>query len=104
MHGKGIDLYLHQQGIDTTTPAGKAMFQMMGVFAEFERAMIVERVRSGLARARAAGKRLGRPTVSRRKEDAVRHLLMDGIGIVKAAKTVGVGVSVAQRVKAGLAT
>jgi DNA invertase Pin-like site-specific DNA recombinase len=45
VHAKGVDLYLHQQGIDTTTPAGKAMFQMMGVFAEFERAMIQERVR-----------------------------------------------------------
>ena len=44
-HAKHVDLYLHQQGIDTTTPAGKAMFQMMGVFAEFERSMIVERVR-----------------------------------------------------------
>jgi DNA invertase Pin-like site-specific DNA recombinase len=99
---KGIDLYLHQQGIDTTTPAGKAMFQMMGVFAEFERAMIVERVRSGLARARAAGKRLGRPNISRRKEDVVRRLLVSGTGIVKAAKTVGVGVSVAQRIKAEL--
>src|SRR5579872_1685101 len=53
LHGKKVDLYLHQQGLDTTTPAGKAMFQMIGVFAEFERAMIVERVNSGLARARA---------------------------------------------------
>jgi DNA invertase Pin-like site-specific DNA recombinase len=103
LHGKGIDLYLHQQGIDTTTPAGKAMFQMMGVFAEFERAMIVERVKSGLARARAAGKRLGRPTISSRKEAAVRRLLGSGTGIVKAAKTVGVGVSVVQRIKAELA-
>jgi DNA invertase Pin-like site-specific DNA recombinase len=99
LHGKGIDLYLHQQGIDTTTPAGKAMFQMMGVFAEFERAMIVERVKSGLARARMAGKRLGRPTISRRKEEAVRQLLIGGTGIIKTAKTVGVGVSVAQRIK-----
>jgi DNA invertase Pin-like site-specific DNA recombinase len=45
IHALRIDLYLHQQGLDTTTPAGKAMFQMMGVFAEFERAMIQERVR-----------------------------------------------------------
>jgi DNA invertase Pin-like site-specific DNA recombinase len=44
---------LRQQGLDTTTPAGKAMFQMMSVFAEFERAMIQERVRAGLARARS---------------------------------------------------
>jgi DNA invertase Pin-like site-specific DNA recombinase len=63
VHAKGVDLYLHQQGIDTTTPAGKAMFQMMGG-AEFERAMIRERANSGLARARAQGKVLGRPRVS----------------------------------------
>src|SRR5262245_50900460 len=60
IHTLKVDLYLHQQGLDTTTPAGKAMFQMMGVFAEFERAMIQERVRAGLARARSEGKRLGR--------------------------------------------
>ena len=52
LHALKIDLFLRQQGLDTTTPAGKAMFQMMGVFAEFERAMIAERVRAGLARAR----------------------------------------------------
>src|SRR3979490_1654566 len=43
-HARGIDLFLHQRGLDTTTPAGKAMFQMMGVFAEFERSIIQERV------------------------------------------------------------
>jgi len=58
LHALRIDLFLHQQGFDTTTPAGKAMFQMMGVFAEFERAMIQERVRAGLARAKSEGKRL----------------------------------------------
>src|SRR5258708_6509678 len=61
IHALRIDLYLHQQGVDTTTPSGKAMFQMMGVFAEFERAMIRERVRAGLARAKAEGVQLGRP-------------------------------------------
>lgn len=61
LHSKGVDLYLHQQGIDPTTPAGKTLFQMMGVFAEFERATIVERVNAGLARARAEGKELGPP-------------------------------------------
>src|SRR5438876_11475279 len=61
LHALGIDLFLHQQGLDTTTPSGKAMFQMMGVFAEFERAMIQERVRAGLRRAVAEGKALGRP-------------------------------------------
>ncbi len=61
LQAKGVDLYLHVQGLDTSTPAGRAMFGMLGVFAEFERSMIQERVRAGLARARAKGKRLGRP-------------------------------------------
>ena len=64
LHALRIDLFLHQQGLDTTTPAGKAMFQMMGVFAEFERAMIQERVRAGLARARDEGTRISRPFAS----------------------------------------
>jgi DNA invertase Pin-like site-specific DNA recombinase len=55
IHSKKVDLYLHQQGLDTTTPAGKALFQMCGVFAEFERAMIVERVKAGLQRAKTKG-------------------------------------------------
>lgn len=58
---KGCDLYLHVQGVDTSTAAGRALFQMLGVFSEFERAMVQERVRAGLARAVAAGTRLGRP-------------------------------------------
>ena len=61
LHACGIDLYLHQQAIDTTTPAGKAMFQMCGVFAEFEREILGERVKAGLNRAKQQGKILGRP-------------------------------------------
>jgi DNA invertase Pin-like site-specific DNA recombinase len=53
----GCHLYLHQQALDTTTPSGRAMFQMCGVFAEFELAMIVERVNAGFARARAEARR-----------------------------------------------
>ncbi|MER9328981.1 recombinase family protein [Mesorhizobium sp. M0488] len=63
LHAHKVDLYLHQQAIDTTTPSGKAMFQMTGVFAEFERAMIRERVIAGLTRAVSNGKRLGRPRI-----------------------------------------
>jgi DNA invertase Pin-like site-specific DNA recombinase len=63
LHALRIDLFLHQQGLDTTTPAGKAMFQMLGVFAEFERSIIQERVRAGLLRAKREGKRLGRPPI-----------------------------------------
>ncbi len=73
LHALKVDLYLHQQGIDTTTPAGKAMFQMMGVFAEFERAMSRERINAGLARARAQGKRLGRPPGVSKKRQAKRR-------------------------------
>ena len=73
MHSKGVDLFLHQQGLDTSTPGGRAMFQMMGVFAEFERAMLRERVVSGLARARENGTRLGRPKLAADKEQAIRH-------------------------------
>lgn len=61
LHACGIDLYLHQQAVDTTTPAGKAMFQMCGVFAEFEKGMLSERVKAGLNRAKEEGKVLGRP-------------------------------------------
>ena len=59
LHSTGVDLYLHQQGINTTTPAGKALFGMVGVFAEFERGMIQERVRAGMARAKAKGTKSG---------------------------------------------
>src|SRR5712672_1022871 len=75
LHAIGIDLFLHQQGLDTTTPSGKAMFQMLGVFAEFERAMIQERVRAGLARAKAEGKQLGRPKIADKTERAVQAAL-----------------------------
>ena len=61
LHALGIELYLHQQGLDTTTPAGKAMFQMLGTFAEFERALIQERVVAGMARAKAKGTKSGKP-------------------------------------------
>ena len=99
LHGKRVDLYLHQQGIDTSTPAGKALFQMMGVFAEFERAMIRELVNAGLARARAQGKKLGRPRNNNAKQRAtVMRLRGDGIGIGKIARQLGVGVSYVQRI------
>jgi len=98
-HALNVDLYLHQQAVDTTTPAGKALFQMMGVFSEFERAMIRERVNAGLKRARAQGKRLGRPRVAPKVEDAVRASLKAGTGILKTAKTLGLGTRTVQRIK-----
>jgi DNA invertase Pin-like site-specific DNA recombinase len=102
IHQLGIDLYLHRQGIDTTTPGGRAMFQMLGVFSEFERAMIQERVRAGLARARANGKRLGRPRLPAETEAAILASLRAGTGILKTAKTHGVGTAAVQRIRAGM--
>ena len=103
LHALRIDLYLHQQGVDTSTPAGKALFQMMGVFAEFERAMIRERVKSGLERAKAQGKILGRPPIDPRKEAAILDDLREGkAGIIKLAAAHGVGVGTVQRIKASL--
>ena len=98
LNSKGVDLYLHQQGIDTTTPAGKALFQMCGVFAEFERAMIQERVKAGLARARAQGKTLGRPRVSSAVESKVLRFKAKGKGIMKIARELGIGVGTVQRI------
>jgi DNA invertase Pin-like site-specific DNA recombinase len=100
LHALRIDLFLHQQGLDTRTPAGKAMFQMMGVFAEFERAIIQERVRAGLARARSEGKRLGRPQIAPELEKRIRKALATpgrpGVRVI--AKRFGVDPGTVQRI------
>ena len=97
----GCDLYLHQQALDTGTPSGRAMFQMCGVFAEFERSMIRERVNAGLARARANGVKLGRPPVKPAVEKRIHELRKGGMGILNIGRTLGVGTSVVQRVLGG---
>jgi DNA invertase Pin-like site-specific DNA recombinase len=98
LHDKGVGLFLHQQGLDTTTTAGKAMFQMLGVFAEFERGIIKERVNAGLARARANGVKLGRRRVKPSVEAQIVALRDKGYGILKIRKKLGIGTSVVQRV------
>ena len=95
----GVDLFLHQQALDTSTPSGRALFQMLGVFAEFETAMIRERTRAGLVRARAQGKRLGRPPITRTLSAAVLRSLAEGMSIRNAAKLHRVGISTVQRIK-----
>lgn len=100
LQGAGVGLYLHQQALDTSTPAGRAMFQMVGVFAEFERSMIQARVRAGLETAKARGVKLGRPMVGAHTEAQVRDMLAQGVGQLKTAKTLGVGVTTVRRVAA----
>ena len=101
LHAKGVDLFLHQQGLDTSTPSGRAMFQMLGVFAEFERGIIRERVNAGLARAKAKGVRLGRPRIDPQVEKRIKLLRAKGYGILKIAGELGIGTSAVQRVVAG---
>jgi DNA invertase Pin-like site-specific DNA recombinase len=90
VHASGVDLYLHQQGLDTSTPAGKALFQMMGVFSEFERAMIVERTKAGMARARAQGKRIGRPTLTPKLRARIAELSANGATAYAIGKALGI--------------
>ena len=96
LRAAGVGLFLHQQALDTTTPSGRAMFGMLSVFAEFERAMIQERVKAGLARARATGKRLGRPKV-RADEKGILAAVKDGLSIRKAARQFDVTPAKVQR-------
>lgn len=100
LQSKRVDLYLHQQALDTSTPMGKAMFQLCGVFAELERSIIQERVKAGLERARTNGKILGRPRTDPAVEAKIRKLARQGMGKGRIARTLGIGVSVTQRVLA----
>ena len=94
----GVDLYLDQQAIDTTTPMGKLVFQLTGAFAEFERTMIRQRIKAGLKRAIAQGMKLGRPKIDSATERKVRHQLEKGVGILKVAKSFGIGTGTVQRI------
>jgi DNA invertase Pin-like site-specific DNA recombinase len=93
----GVDLFLYQQAVDTTTPSGQAMFGMLSVFAEFERAMMQERVRAGLARAKANGKRLGRPKLQV-EEQAILSTIGSGLSIRRTAQQFGLSPAKVQRV------
>ncbi|GMV51997.1 MAG: hypothetical protein AMXMBFR67_35400 [Nitrospira sp.] len=95
VHAKRIDLFIHQQGIDTTTPAGKALFSMLGVFGEFEKSMIQERVKAGIKRYRAENpaKPWGRTPLEQadpKMMARVMELRRQGLGMKVIAKQVGV--------------
>lgn len=99
IQARGCDLYLHQQAVDTSTPSGRMLFQMLGVFAEFERAIITTRINAGLDRARAKGVRLGRPSIAPIDLDKVRRRLDQGQSIRVIAKATGFSTATVQRVK-----
>lgn len=108
LNAVGCDLYLEKQAVDTTTPAGRALFQMLGVFAEFERAILRERIHAGIARARKngtkSGRAIGRARTGRKVEDAIRAALTSGKGIHKTAHECGVGTGTVQRIKREMAS
>jgi DNA invertase Pin-like site-specific DNA recombinase len=103
LHALNVDLYLHQEALDTSRPTGRAMFQIVGVFSELESAVIRERVMAGLARAKAQGKKLGRKRTDRAVEPKIERALSRGDrGIRKIAREIGVGVGTVQRIKADM--
>jgi DNA invertase Pin-like site-specific DNA recombinase len=97
-----IDLFLHQQGLDTTTSSGRAMFGMLSVFAEFERSIIRERVIAGMARAKAkgtkSGKPIGRPAIPPQVKIAICEVYRaGGVGMRSVAKRFNVSVETVRR-------
>lgn len=99
LQGSGVELYLHQQAIDTTTPAGKAMYQMMGVFAEFELAMIRARVKAGMERAKASGKHVGRPRLASVTNRRVLRLIEAGKSNRAVARQLGISEGTVRNVR-----
>jgi DNA invertase Pin-like site-specific DNA recombinase len=98
-----VDIYLDQQNIDTTTPAGKLMFQITGAFAEFERSMIQSRIMAGLKRAVANGSVLGRPLNNPDALETAKTMLANGVRINKTAKAVGLGTGTVHKLKREMA-
>jgi DNA invertase Pin-like site-specific DNA recombinase len=102
LHATGIGLYLHKQGLDTSTPSGRAMFQMLGVFAEFEREMIRERIAAGIKTARIkgtkSGRPFGRPSVGPQVERQVRDLRAKEWGVNRIARELGIGSGTVRRI------
>jgi DNA invertase Pin-like site-specific DNA recombinase len=95
----GVHLFVQRMGLDTSTPTGQLMFHLLGSFAEFERALLIERTHAGLARARRQGKKLGRPKVSPYVERRVLSLLEAGTSLGEASRMTGVCRMTVQRIK-----
>jgi DNA invertase Pin-like site-specific DNA recombinase len=103
LHAAGIDLFVRREGLDTTSPSGRAAFGLMGLFAELERNLIRERVLAGLARARAKGQKLGRPRLPEEKARAIREAIREGDSSLREiAAQCRVGLGTVQRIRASL--
>ena len=105
LQARSVDLYLHQQALDTGTPAGRMLFGMLGVFGEFERAMIRDRVLAGLHRARTVeGKRLGRPPMTPFTVGRIRAALAEGRGVRETARLLKVSAAKVSEIRRGMST
>ena len=99
LHAVDCDLYIHQSGLDTSTPSGRMMFQMVGVFSEFERGMISERVKLGLERVKSNGKKLGRP--QKINQDVIENIWLlhsQGHGLQSISNELNIGRSSVYRI------
>jgi len=98
----GVELYLHKQGLDTRTAVGCAMFQMVGMFAEFERELIRERVLAGMTRAKERGTKsgqpIGRPGLPEEKREEIIRLKGRGLSFRETARAAGVALATVQKV------
>ncbi|HRO33536.1 MAG TPA: recombinase family protein [Brevundimonas sp.] len=104
IQARGCDLYLHQQAVDTSTPSGRMLFQMLAVFSQFERAIITSRINAGRARARARGVSFGRPNLSLKVRQKVQKALADGHSIRQVAKITGVSSASVGRIRKAMTT
>ncbi len=86
----GVDFISYQENIDTTTPTGELIFHVMASLAQFESALISQRVRAGMARAKAQGKHVARPPLAQVKQQAITQLLGEGLSINQVSKQLGV--------------
>jgi DNA invertase Pin-like site-specific DNA recombinase len=103
LQARGTALFLHQQALDSSTPAGAALFGMLSVFSDFERAMIRSRVLAGLHRARHVdGKRLGRPPITPFRVGQIRSALNEGKGIRETARLLKVSAAKVSEIKRGM--
>ena len=98
LNDHGVKQFYHKEGIDTSTNHGKAMLQMAAVFAELERGIMQERIKAGLDRARAEGKKLGRPGLSNKVKHKVKQLKTEGLSVRKIARKVDISPSAVQKI------
>ncbi len=94
----GVGFVSLTEALDLTTPAGRAMAGLLAIFAEFEREILRERVRAGLAHARHNGKRLGRPATAALHADEVRKLYRDGVSKAEIARRLQIGRTSVRRI------